>query len=79
MNQYRCTRNQPYVNPKCFGHTNLEARQGFYIKAETEEEAIALMQQEFPYDDMGFTVQLWTDDFLDPKPDDSKQHGLAVL
>lgn len=59
MNEYRCTRNQPYLNPKCFGHTDLEARQGYYLKAESEEDAIALMEQQFPCDTAGFTAHRW--------------------
>ena len=62
MNTYYCTRNQPYQNPRCLGHNNSEARQGYYVDATSEQEAIALMQQEFPDDTLGFTVKLWVDD-----------------
>lgn len=59
MNEYRCTRNQPYLNPNCFGHTDLDARQGYYINAGSEQAAIAFMAQLYPTDDAGFTAQLW--------------------
>jgi hypothetical protein len=62
MNEYRLTRNEPYLNPNCFGHTDLEARSGYYIKAESEEDAIAQMTQMFPRDSAGFTVELWKPD-----------------
>jgi hypothetical protein len=75
MNEYRLTRNEPYLNPKCFGHTDLEARQGYYLKAETETNAIAQMSQMFPHDTAGFTVELWKPDTsaedLEPDVDDS--------
>ena len=58
MNQYRCTRNQPYQNPHCLGIPDLSARQGYYINAATEQEAIAIMAQLYPDDDAGFTAQL---------------------
>jgi len=41
MKEYRLTRNEPYLNPNCFGHTDLEVQSSYYIKAECEEEAIA--------------------------------------
>lgn len=62
MNEYRCTRNKPYTNPRCFGFTDLVARSGHYVAAETEAEAIARMTELYPDDDAGFTVQLWKTD-----------------
>jgi hypothetical protein len=59
MNTYLCTRNAPYINPNCLGHTDLEARQGYYIDAKSESAARALMQEHFPDDTAGFTAQLW--------------------
>jgi len=60
MNEYRCTRNSPYSNPKCFGHTDLEARQGYYFKAESEDETLVMMSKQFPGEtEAGFTVHLW--------------------
>jgi hypothetical protein len=56
MNEYRCTRNQPYLDPRCFGHTDLETRQGYYIKAESEQDAIAQMTELYPDDNAGFTA-----------------------
>ena len=48
MNEYRLTRNEPYINPNCFGHTNLAARSGYYFKADSEQDAIAQMEVQFP-------------------------------
>lgn len=59
MNEYRCTRNEPYINPNCFGHTNLASRSGYYLKAESEQGANALMEAQFPHDTAGFTSELW--------------------
>jgi hypothetical protein len=62
MNEYRCTRNYPYRHPDCFGHTNLSARQGYYLKAQSEPEAIAMMEREFPDElEWGFTAKFWKD------------------
>lgn len=71
MNTYHCTRNQPYQNPICRGHTDLEARSGFYITADSEQEAITQMAQLYPNDTLGFTVELWIDDNEEFQPDDS--------
>jgi hypothetical protein len=75
MNEYRLTRNEPFLNPNCFGHTDLEVKSGYYIKASCEEEAIALMQEMFPHDTAGFTSELWKPDYpaedLEPDLDDS--------
>ena len=38
MNEYRCTRNAPYSHD-CIGHADTRARQGYYIKANSAEEA----------------------------------------
>jgi len=47
----------------------------YYLKAESEEEAIALMQEMFPHDTAGFTVELWKPDTsvedLEPDTEDS--------
>ncbi len=50
MDTYLCTRNQPYTNPNCLGHTDLKARQGYYVTAESLCDALALMQEHFPED-----------------------------
>lgn len=62
MNEYRCTRNKLYQNPRCFGHTDLSARSGYYLKAANEQDAIAQMAILYPTDDAGFTAQLWKTD-----------------
>lgn len=53
MNEYRCTRNEPYLNPNCFGHTDLEARQGFYIKADSEQVPLHKWLSYFPMTRLG--------------------------
>lgn len=58
LNEYRCTRNSPY-GYTAQGHKDLSARQGHYINATSEKEAIREMMKRFPHDMMGFTVQLW--------------------
>jgi len=59
--EYRCTRNEPYVNPNCLGYADLGVRQGYYIKASCCEDAIAIMRERFPHDEAGFTVEFWKD------------------
>lgn len=57
--EYRCTRNATYSH-KCIGHDDLTARQGYYIKASSEEEALQKMAVRFPEEmSYGFTVQEW--------------------
>jgi hypothetical protein len=67
MNEYRCTRNRIYESPGCPGHTQLEARQGHYIQADSEADALIAMWESFP-DDVewakargmdAFTATLW--------------------
>lgn len=58
MNEYRCTRNSPY-GYGCPGFKDLASRQGHYINATSEKEAIQIMMKQFPNDMMGFTVTLW--------------------
>lgn len=59
MNEYRCTRRRPY--PKGTpGFTDPGARQGYYIRAESESEALAKMHDKFPREAVdGFDVSLW--------------------
>lgn len=57
MYEYRCTRNQPYRNPNCLGHTDTEARQSYYVMSENIAEAIDEMQQRFMDDAAGFTAE----------------------
>ena len=56
MNEYRCTRNQPYQHD-CIGRDDIGARQGYYIEADSPEEALRIMATEHPHDTAGFTVQ----------------------
>lgn len=57
LNEYRCTRNSPYMH-ECIGKRDLGARQGHYITATSETEAHLKMAEEFPSDSHGFTVHL---------------------
>jgi len=57
--EYRCTRNAPYTHD-CLGHDNITARQGYYIEANSPEEAWEKMATRFPGEtEEGFTVQEW--------------------
>ncbi|MEB3884063.1 hypothetical protein [Lyngbya sp. CCY1209] len=59
MKEYRCTRNALYTHD-CLGHDDPIARQGYYVKAHTAEEAWEKMAIRFPEEvDAGFTVQEW--------------------
>lgn len=59
MKEYRCTRNAPYSH-QCIGHDDLTARQGYYIQANSIEEAWQKMAIRFPDEvEAGFTVQEW--------------------
>lgn len=57
--EYRVTRNAPYNNPRCFGFSDLTARQGYYIVAASAEEALLEMHKQFPRDNFNFTCQFW--------------------
>jgi len=57
--EYRCTRNASYSH-QCLGHDDLSARQGYYLMAESSEEAWQKMACRFPEETLeGFTVQEW--------------------
>ncbi|MDV3002531.1 MAG: hypothetical protein N5P05_004186 (plasmid) [Chroococcopsis gigantea SAG 12.99] len=57
MNEYRCTRNAPYQE-NCPGKSDITARQGHYIRAESPEEALQEMANRYPDEaEAGFTVQ----------------------
>lgn len=59
MREYRCTRNALYSH-KCIGRDDITARQGYYIKANSTEEAWEKMATRFPEEtEAGFTVQEW--------------------
>lgn len=62
MNEYRCTRGSLYRHP-CFGHDDLTARQGHYVVAKDEIDAILEMRRMFPHDpENSFTAHLWKKD-----------------
>lgn len=59
LKEYRCTRNAPYQH-ECLGQNDISARQGYYIKAYSMEEAWEQMATRFPEEtEVGFTVQEW--------------------
>lgn len=72
MHTYLCKRNQPYINLTCLGRSDKQANQRYYIDACNEQDAIALMQQMYPDDEAGFTVELCCDTHTEPEPGDSK-------
>ena len=57
--EYRCTRNAPYSHD-CLGHNDPTEGQGYYLKANSAEEAWPKMAIRFPDEtSAGFTVQEW--------------------
>jgi hypothetical protein len=59
MKEYRCTRNAPYSHP-CDGSSDLSARNGYYLRAETAQDAMQRMVERFPEEtSFGFTVDEW--------------------
>lgn len=61
MKEYRCTRNAPYSQP-CDGRSDLSARNGYYIRAETARDALQIMTARFREEaSFGFTVEEWKD------------------
>lgn len=57
--EYRCTRNALYSH-QCLDRNDLTARQGYYITANSQEEAWEKMASSFPEEtNDGFTVQEW--------------------
>jgi hypothetical protein len=61
MTEYRCTRNADY-DCDCYGRDDLTARQGYYIHAESEEEAWQKMAIRYPEETAaGFSVQDWSE------------------
>jgi hypothetical protein len=59
MHEYRCTRNSKYTSG--VGQIDLTARQGYYVRAASTNEAFAKMRLAFPEDTEGFTVEFWRD------------------
>lgn len=57
---FRCTRNQPYQHEDAIAGADLSCRQGYYIEASSEAEAIAKMMLRFSEDRLGFTAQFWS-------------------
>jgi len=56
--EWRCTRRTPYA-PGCIGHSDISARQGYYIRAVNAVDALNIIKAQFPGDTMGFDVQYW--------------------
>ena len=60
LTEYRCTRNASYTCD-CYGRDDISARQGYYIRAHSEEEAWQQMASRYPEEtELGFTVQDWS-------------------
>jgi hypothetical protein len=62
MNEYRLTRNRPYMDTNCPGKDDRRSRQGYYITAPTREDALRQMAEQFKDDVLfgcGFTCDLW--------------------
>lgn len=57
MKTYRCTRNAPYMHR--VEQTDKSLRQGYYVQAQSESDALAYMTLTFSDDRDGFTVELW--------------------
>lgn len=57
LNEYRCTRADLYRH-RCLGQKDLSQRQGHYIVAKDEIDAILEMRRAFPLE-VGFTATLW--------------------
>jgi hypothetical protein len=59
MKEYRCTRNAPYAHT-CDGSSDLSARNGYYLRSETAQDAMQRMVERFPEEaSFGFTVDEW--------------------
>lgn len=57
-NEYRCTRNRNFDMPGCVGATDITARQGHYVFAESPLAAALEMLADFPGDMLhGFVIQ----------------------
>lgn len=59
--EWRCTRPSLY-GPGTPGHTDPKARQGWYCRRDTEQEARDWMQIRFPHDNGQFDVELWKEE-----------------
>ena len=58
MKEFRCTRDDLY-NKGDLGYKNKKVRHAYYIKAETEKEALEKLKEKFP-DEESFSVELWS-------------------
>ncbi|MFL9456027.1 MULTISPECIES: hypothetical protein, partial [Nostocales] len=59
MTEFRCTRNALYVTASCLGNQDTSSRQGYYVFATSELEALKIMSAMFPEEaKAGFTVEL---------------------
>lgn len=59
MNLYRVTRPEVYSSPSCPGHSDLSARQGYYIEADTPEEARSKFRAKHSNQNERLDVTLW--------------------
>ena len=75
MNEYRCTRFRPYAAEGCLGYDDPSQRNGDYIVAADEFDALIIMSKK--YDDdarwakakgvVPFTVELWRESVCPPR------------
>lgn len=72
MHTYLCNRNQPYTNFTCLGRSDKQVHQSHYIDACNDQDAIALMQQTYPDNEAGFTVELCCDTRTELEPGNTK-------
>lgn len=59
MAHYRLTRPNVYSNPNCPGHKDKSARQGYYVDADSPEQAIKIVRERLEMPNEDFDVQLW--------------------
>lgn len=74
-------RTELYNDPGCPGHSNLEAREGHYINANTKEEALATMTKNYP-NETKFTAHLFKTFDNEEKvtgPMVEKNHAIVIL
>jgi hypothetical protein len=77
LKEYRCTRNASYSH-QCIGRHDISARQGYYIQADSIEEAWQKMAIRYPEEaSTGFTVEEWQS--FDVKVVELKQDELGNI
>jgi hypothetical protein len=59
LTQYRITRPGMYEGHGVPGVTRVSARQGYYVWANSPEEAVRKISQQFRNEISGFDIQLW--------------------